>query len=80
MLYLGHKPGAAEWKAQINPLSYGGTTYQPIVGPSCTTSMPRRCLVKNWCNNSMEQWQQLKEDICEHFLLCYVMFEIAFEQ
>ena len=25
MVCLGLKPGAAEWKAQTNPLSYGGT-------------------------------------------------------
>ena len=25
MVCLGVKPGAAEWKAQTNPLSYGGT-------------------------------------------------------
>ena len=25
MVCLGLEPGAAEWKAQTNPLSYGGT-------------------------------------------------------
>ena len=25
MVCLGHEPGAAGWKVQINPLSYGGT-------------------------------------------------------
>ena len=25
MVCLGFKPGAAGWKAQMNPLSYGGT-------------------------------------------------------
>ena len=25
MVRLGHKPGAAGWKAYTNPLSYGGT-------------------------------------------------------
>ena len=25
---LGHEPGAAGWKAQVNPLSYGGTPCQ----------------------------------------------------
>ena len=27
MVYLGLEPGAAEWKAQTNPLSYGGTPW-----------------------------------------------------
>ena len=27
MVFLGLKPGAAEWKAKTNPLSYGGTHY-----------------------------------------------------
>ena len=26
MVYLGLEPGAAGWKAQTNPLSYGGTS------------------------------------------------------
>ena len=27
MVCFGFKPGAAEWKAQTNPLSYAGTVY-----------------------------------------------------
>ena len=27
MVCLGLEPGAAEWKAQTNPLSYGGTQF-----------------------------------------------------
>ena len=27
MVCLGLEPGAAGWKAQTNPLSYGGTPY-----------------------------------------------------
>ena len=29
MVYLGFEPGAAGWKAQMNPLSYGGTPKLP---------------------------------------------------
>ena len=28
---LGLEPGAAEWKAQMNPLSYGGTPFFSIL-------------------------------------------------
>ena len=31
MVCLGLEPGAAGWKAQTNPLSYGGTPKQVIV-------------------------------------------------
>ena len=27
MVYLGFEPGAAGWKVQTNPLSYGGTPF-----------------------------------------------------
>ena len=30
MVYLGLKPGAAGWKVQTNPLSYGGTPFITI--------------------------------------------------
>ena len=30
MLCLGLKPGAAGWKAQTNPLSYGGTPFSIV--------------------------------------------------
>ena len=29
MVCLGFEPGAAGWKAQTNPLSYGGTPMTP---------------------------------------------------
>ena len=28
---LGLEPGAAEWKAQMNPLSYGGTPFSQFL-------------------------------------------------
>ena len=34
MVCLGLKPGAAGWKAQTNPLSYGGTPSKIIVATS----------------------------------------------
>ena len=40
MVCLGLEPGAAGWKAQTNPLSYGGTPYRSTVTLtliSCTT-------------------------------------------
>ena len=30
MVCLGHEPGAAGWRAQTNPLSYGGTPFKKI--------------------------------------------------
>ena len=34
MVCLGFKPGVAGWKAQTNPLSYGGTPFQRNSKPS----------------------------------------------
>ena len=31
MVCLGFEPGAAGWKAQTNPLSYGGTTQRSLL-------------------------------------------------
>ena len=31
MVCLGLEPGAAGWKVQTNPQSYGGTPYLPLV-------------------------------------------------
>ena len=31
MVYLGLEPRAVGWKAQTNPLSYGGTTMDPLL-------------------------------------------------
>ena len=33
MVCLGLEPGAAGWKTQTNPLSYGGTPSQNVNGP-----------------------------------------------
>ena len=32
MMCLGFEPGAAGWKAQTNPLSYGGTPTNNLIG------------------------------------------------
>ena len=39
MVCLGLEPGAAEWKAQMNPLSYGGT---PEIMDCCIVLLKRR--------------------------------------
>ena len=51
MVCLGLEPGAAGWKAQTNPLSYGGTPKQQTLlnrmkGPLVSYQMPTYLLQK----------------------------------
>ena len=50
MVCLGFKPGAAEWKEQTNPLSYGGIPYyHTFICDLC-------------CSNFMLQWHTLPDN------------------
>ena len=39
MVCLGFEPGVAGWKAQTNPLSYGGTPNNPQLKPNSNASI-----------------------------------------
>ena len=55
MVCLGLKPGAAGWKAQTNPLSYGGTLLYILVMASAAELQVNHCLLASSKNLSMTQ-------------------------
>ena len=52
MVCLGLKPGDAGWKAQVNPLSFGGTLFFSFNQVSSFVQKELHCVVRDYPNGS----------------------------
>ena len=58
MVCLGVEPGAAAWKAQTNPPSYGGTPRKPIGFNTSTGPKGLRDISFSRSQNSLRPWRR----------------------
>ena len=75
MVCLGLEPGAAGWKAQTNPLSYGGTHSNPFMFDRFSCYLPRKFLLLHLSRkiiksvhigkNSLAKCTSTKQAVCQ---------------